>query len=76
MRQLIALETFAYPYGGGPVVKGQRFEPVSERDAEALVLARRACEDDGTAERGAITEAEAAVRKARKYKTRDMQAGA
>lgn len=75
MRQLIALETFAYPYGGGPIVKGQRFEPVNERDAEALVLARKAREDDGTSEKGAITEAEAAVR-SRRYKTRDMKAGA
>lgn len=72
MRELIALETFAYPYGGGPVVKGQRFEPVSERDAEALVLARKAREDDGTTEKGAITEEEAKIR--RRYKTRDMKA--
>lgn len=71
MRQLIALETFPYPYGGGPVEKGQRFEPVNERDAEALLLTRRAREDDGTAEKGAVTDAEA---KRRKYKTRDMQA--
>lgn len=71
MRQLIALDTFPYPYGGGPVVKGQRFEPVNERDAEALLLARKAREDDGTAERGAVTEAEM---KRRKYKTREMQA--
>lgn len=71
MRQLIALETFSYPFGGGPVEKGQRFEPVNERDAEALLLARKAREDDGTSEKGAITDAEA---KRRKYKTRDMQA--
>lgn len=75
MRQLIALDTFAYPYGGGPIVKGQRFQPVNEQDAQALVLARKAREDDGTAEKGAITEEEAAVRK-RRYRTRDMQAGA
>ncbi len=72
MRQLIALETIAYPYGGGPVLKGQRFTPVSERDAEALVLARKAREDDGTSDKGAITDAEAKIR--RRYKTRDMQA--
>lgn len=72
-RKLIALETFCYPYGRETVKRGQRFEAVSDTDAEALVLVRKARLDDGTAEKGAITEAEARIRRGR-YKTRDMQA--
>lgn len=74
-RKLIALDTFCYPYGRETVKKGQRFEAVSDADAEGLVLAQRARPDDGTAEKGAITEAEARIRRGR-YKTRDLTADA
>lgn len=74
-RKLIALDTFCYPYGRETVTRGQRFEAVSDADAEALVLAQKARPDDGTSEKGAITEAEARIRRGR-YKTRDLQAGA
>lgn len=64
---LIALDTFPYPYGGGPVRRGQKFQAVSEADAQALVLAGKARVDDGTSDVGAIVEK-------RKYKTRQMTA--
>lgn len=69
-RNLIALETFPYPYGN-TMPKGQRFTAESDGDAEMLILAGKAREDDGTSEKGAITDQEA---KRRKYKTRDMTA--
>jgi len=74
-RNLIAIDTFVYPFGRETVTRGQRFEAVSESDAEALVLARRARPDDGTAEKGAITENESRIRRGR-YKTRDLTADA
>ena len=74
-RKLIALDTFCYPYGRETVTKGQRFEAVSDADAEGLCLARRARPDDGTTDKGAVTEAEANIRRG-KYKTRALQAGA
>ena len=64
-RKLIALDTFCYPYGRETVQKGQRFEAVSDADAEALVLAQKARRDDGVPEQ----------RRGR-YKTRDLQADA
>ena len=74
MKALIALQEFVYPYGRATVRRGQRFEALNDTDAHALTLAKLAREDDGTAEKGAITDAEARIRKAGKYKTRDMQA--
>lgn len=66
---LIALDTFPYPFGRGPVVRGQKFQAESESDAQALVLAGKARVDDGTSDVGAIVEK-------RKYKTRQMTADA
>lgn len=58
---MIALDTFAYPYGKGPLVKGQKFNAESERDFDALKLTGRAREDDGTSDKGAITETEEVI---------------
>lgn len=69
-RNLIAIETFPYPYGN-TMPKGQRFTAESESDAQVLILAGKARVDDGTSEKGAVTEEET---KRRKYKTRDMTA--
>lgn len=69
-RNLIALETFPYPFGK-TMPKGTRFTAESESDAQVLLLAGKAREDDGTTDKGAITEEET---KRRKYKTRDMTA--
>lgn len=73
MKTLIALQDFVYPFGRETVQRGQRFEALNDTDAYALTLANLAREDDGTSQKGAITESEAALRK-KKYKTRDMQA--
>lgn len=71
-RTLIALETFPYPFGGGPVRKGERFEAVSDHDFALLQQAGKARIDDGTSDKGAIVPPE--MQPKRKYKTRDMQA--
>ena len=66
-RKLIALETFVYPYGSKVLRPGDRFEAVSDSDAEGLKLARRAKDDD----EAAIEEAKP---KRGTYKRRDMTA--
>lgn len=63
-RAMVALQQFTYPYGRETIKRGQKFEAETDRDVEALTLARLARIDEG----------KPAAKRRGEYQTRDMRA--
>lgn len=73
-RDMVALESFSYPFGSRDLKPGDRFRAVSDLDAHALALTRRARPCGASDDEQQAGTAEAGPR--RQYKRRDMTAQA